>query len=170
MTVSWYPGADPGTPELTIRPVKGVDARAVAELCALASSAPWPDPASCASIRTWLEAEGEGRITLVASAGRRSVGMISMREHREMPRPAQESRRWGYVDHLFVRTDERRQGVGTALISEIMAIADSRNYPKLMASADPGTLSLFHRLGFLMTDELGPGGPALHRPQPRITD
>jgi GNAT superfamily N-acetyltransferase len=169
MTVSWYPGAAPGAPELTIRPVKGVDAPSVAELRALACSAPWPDTAFNAAVRTWLEAEGEARITLVAAAGARPVGMISMHEQREMPRPGQGSQRWGYIDHLFVRADERRQGVGTALISETMAIADYRDYPKLLASPDPGTLSLFHRLGFLMTDELGPGGPALYRPRPRIS-
>lgn len=167
MTVSsWYPGSAPMGRELKIRRVKGIDAPAVAELRARWSAGAPPDRGFVGSIRTWLEAEGEARITLMASVGSQPIGMISMLEYRGMPAPGAPSSRWGYVDHLFVRDDERRQGVGTALISETVAIADARDYPKLLVSPNAVALSLFHRLGFMLMDELGPEGILLFRPRP----
>lgn len=165
--ISWYPGSAPMGRELKIRRVKGTDAPAIAELRALWSTGAPPELAFIGSIRTWLETEGEARITLMASVGEQPVGMVSMLEYRGMPKPGGRSSRWGYVDHLFVKDGERRQGVGTALISEAMVIADSRDYPKLLVTPNAMALSLFHRLGFLLADELGPEGILLFRPKPR---
>lgn len=167
-TVSLYPTPAPRAPELTIRRVKGIDAPAVAELRALSSgSHRAPDRLFTLSVRAWLEAEGEARITLVASIQSRAIGMISLLECRGMPLPDARSSRWGHLDHLFVREDERRRGVGTALIEEATAIADRRDYQRLLVSPNSAALPLFDRLGFLLLDELGPRDIMLVRPSPR---
>lgn len=165
--MSMYPAAAPRAPELTIRRVKGIDAPAVAELRALWSAGEPPGSLFTSSIRAWLEADGESRITLMASADDRPIGMISMLECSGMPVPRARSSRWGYIDHLFVRDGERRQGVATALINETMDTADHREYQKLLVSPSAMAISLFHRLGFLMLEELGPEGILLFRPRPR---
>jgi GNAT superfamily N-acetyltransferase len=151
-------------PDVTIRRVKGFDAPAIAELRALWSTGEPPTWLFTSSIRAWLETEGDPRITLMASADGRPIGMVSMLEYRGMPRPAARSSRWGYIDHLFVRDGERHQGVGTALINETIATADHRDYERLLVSPNGAALSLFHRLGFLILEELGPEGILLLRP------
>jgi GNAT superfamily N-acetyltransferase len=170
MTVfSSYPPADhTDLPLLTIRPAKGFDAPAVAELRSLCTRGVAPSRSFTDSVRIWLEAEGEARITLLARVGDRPIGLISMLEHRAMPEPGSPYARWGYIGHLFVADDQRRQGVGAALINETIAIADHRRYEKLLASPSSMALSMFCRLGFLMTDELGPEGIVLLRPAPRL--
>jgi GNAT superfamily N-acetyltransferase len=167
MTVDSYSGTSHSEPPtLTVRPAKGFDAPAVAELRCLCSTGRPPTQAFTTSMRTWLQAEGEPRITLMAMAGDRAIGLVSMLEHRGMPEPGAPWSRWGYIGHLFVRDDARREGVGGALIAETIAIADQRDYEKLMVSPGSMALALFHRMGFLMMDELGPEGIVLLRPRP----
>lgn len=155
-------------PQLTIRQVKGIDSPAVAELRALWSTGAQPTGLFTSSIRAWLECEGEPRITLMASADGQPVGMVSMLEYRGMPLPKARSSRWGYIDHLFVRDGQRHQGVATALIKELLATADRRDYLKLLVSPTAGALSLFDRLGFLMLEQLGPNETLLLRPRPGV--
>lgn len=152
-------------PALTIRQVKGIDAPVVAELRALWSTGAQPTRLFTGSIRAWLETEGEPRITLVASVGSQPLGMVSMLEYRGMPLPDARSWRWGYIDHLFVRDGRRRQGVGTALVKELLVTADRRDYQKLLVSPGAAALSLFDRLGFRMLEQLGPEGILLLRPR-----
>ena len=119
-TASLYPTPAPRAPELTIRRVKGIDAPIVAELRALASGSHRPpDELFTMSMRAWLEAEGEARITLVA------------------------------------------------LIEEATAIADRRDYQRLLVSPNTAALPLFDRQGFLMLDEVGPQEILLVRPPRR---
>ena len=153
--VSSYPISVPPAPELSIRPVKGFDAREIAELRARWTTGEEPDWLFTSSVRTWLETEGEPRITLMASVHDQPIGMISLLEYRGMPVPGARSSRWGYLDHLFVTEDNRRQGIGTALIAETMTIADHRDYQKLLVAPTAAALSLFHRLGFTMHTPLG---------------
>ena len=152
-------------PVLAIRQVKGIDAPAIAELRALWSTGTQPASLFTGSIRAWLETEGEPRITLMAGAADQPIGMVSMLEYRGMPLPSARSSRWGYIDHLFVRDGRRRQGIGTALIKELLAIADRREYERLLVAPNAAALSLFDRLGFLMLEEVGPEGILLLRPR-----
>jgi GNAT superfamily N-acetyltransferase len=155
-------------PALTIRRAKGIDGPAIAELRALWRTGTAPNRQFTGLMRTWLEAEGEPRITLMASTGGRPVGMISLLEYRGMPEPNGSQSRWGHLGHLFVREDNRRQGVGTALIKETIAIADHRGYERMLVSPTAVALPVFDRLGFVMLDELGPEGILLWRQNPRL--
>lgn len=155
-------------PVITIRQAKAMDSSRIAELRALSSAGVAPTRQFAELMRTWLEAEGEPRITLIASIHERPAGMISMLEYRGMPVPDGMQSRWGYLDHLFVREDVRCRGVGTELIRETMSIADRRSYARMLVSPTSSALSLFHRLGFSMLDELGPEGILLWRQKPQL--
>jgi GNAT superfamily N-acetyltransferase len=155
-------------PALTIRQAKGIDGPVIAELRALWCSGAAPTRQFTGLMRTWLEAEGEPRITLMASTADEPVGMISLLEYRGMPEPGGSQSRWGYLDHLFVTDAHRRQGIGTALIKQTIAIADHRSYGRILVSPTAAALPLFDRLGFAMLDELGPEGIILWRQNPRL--
>ena len=162
--MSLYPTPLSRVPGMTIRRVKGIDAPAIATLRAVWSGEQEaPGWLFTNSIRSWLEAEGEARITLMASNHGGPIGMFSLLECRGMPLPAARSSSCGYLDHLFVREEQRRRGVGTALIEEAIAIADRRGYEKLLVSPNTAALPLFDRLGFLMLDDLGPEGALMVR-------
>jgi GNAT superfamily N-acetyltransferase len=165
----WSSGSVPTGSALAIRQAKGIDAPAIAELRALSSDVTRPTELFASSVRIWLETEGEARITLLASGAGRPVGMVSMLEYRSMPLPSERTQRWGYIDHLFVRDGYRRQGIATALVGELLAIADRREYPRLLASPSAAALSLFDRLGFRVLEQLGPQGIMLLRPGPGAT-
>ncbi len=155
-------------PVLMIRRARGIDGPAIAELRALWSTGAAPTRQFSGLMRTWLEAEGEPRITLIASTGDEPVGMISLLEYRGMPEPDGSQSRWGHLGHLFVREASRRQGVATALIKETIAIADHRGYERMLVSPTAAALPVFDRLGFVMLDELGPEGILLWRQNPRL--
>lgn len=161
-------GAAHEQPLLTIRQAKGIDGPTIAELRALWSTGAEPTRQFTGLMRTWLEAEGEPRIVLMAGIGDEPVGMISMLEYRGMPQPDGSQSRWGYLDHLFVRDSNRGQGVGRALIKETIEIADHRGYERMLVSPTSSALSLFDRLGFKMLDEFGPEGILLWRQRPRL--
>jgi GNAT superfamily N-acetyltransferase len=164
--ISSDPCAAHQEPVLTIRQAKGIDGPAIAELRALWSTGAAPTREFTGLMRTWLEAEGESRITLIASTRDDDVGMISLLEYRGMPEPGGSQSRWGYVGDLFVTEASRGHGVGTALIKETMAIADERAYERMLVSPTAAALPLFDRLGFVMLDELGPEGIILWRQNP----
>ncbi len=165
--MSPYPSPVSPIPGMAIRRVKGIDAPAIATLrAAWSGQREAPDWLFINSIRSWLEAEGEARITLMASNDAGPIAMFSLLECRGMPLPAARSSSCGYLDHLFVREEQRRRGVGTALIEEAIEIADRRGYQKLLVSPNGAALPLFDRLGFLMLDDVGPEGVLMVRPLP----
>jgi GNAT superfamily N-acetyltransferase len=162
----WNSDSVPTGSAPVIRRAKGIDAPAVAELRALSSDVTRPTELFTSSVRAWLETEGEARITLLAGAAGRPVGMVSMLEYRSMPLPSERTERWGYIDHLFVRDGHRHQGIATALVGELLVTADRREYPRLLVSPGAAALSLFDRLGFRVLEQLGPQGIMLLRPGP----
>jgi GNAT superfamily N-acetyltransferase len=155
-------------PVLAIRRAKGIDGPTIAELRALWSTGAAPTRQFTGLMRTWLEAEGEARIVLIASIGEEPVGMISMLEYRAMPQPDGSQAHWGYLDHLFVKEAKRGQGIGTALIKETVEVADHHGYERVLVSPTSSALSLFDRLDFKMLDEFGPEGILLWRQRPQL--
>ena len=77
--------------------------------------------------------------TLVAEAGGRIVGYGNVEDT-------------GYLDHLFVRWDCQGQGIGTALLEAVLALADNwlmLHRVELEVYADNGdAIRLYQRFGF----------------------
>jgi GNAT superfamily N-acetyltransferase len=111
------------------------------------------DPDFEARMRVWLADDGERRTVWLAMAGESPAGMGSMFEYRRMPKPGQPQSRWGYVSNMFVREDLRGRGIGSALLSAIVAAARERGYARLVLSPSRDALQFYRRAGFLVPDE-----------------
>lgn len=80
------------------------------------------------------------------------VGMASLYEYRRMPRPGRMDSRWGYVGNMFVRAERRDRGIGSALLSAIIAAAHVRDYARLTVSPTPRSVPFYRRAGFVDAD------------------
>ncbi len=77
------------------------------------------------------------------------VGMVCLTEYTRMPSPsASAGGRWGYLGHLFVRPDARGDGVGEALVRELLAESARRGHTKVVLSPTVPSVPLYERCGF----------------------
>ena len=118
-----------------------------------------------ARIGAWLVGEGDRRTTWLATHGDSPVGMASLFEYRRMPRPGVPDSRWGYVSNLFVCEGVRNRGIGSALLTHIVAAADERGYARLVLSPSAMALPFFQRAGFIVPDERAGCDRLLVRPR-----
>lgn len=76
-----------------------------------------------------------------------------MLEYRRMPRPGRPQSRWGYVSNMFVRKDVRNRGIGSMLLSAVIAVAEERGYARLVLSPSERAVRFYRRAGFTVPDE-----------------
>jgi GNAT superfamily N-acetyltransferase len=152
-----------GASRVVIRIAGEADIAALAELRA-GWAATEPEPGFQERMAAWMAAEGDRRTTWLAVAVDRPVGMASVFEYRRMPKPGREDSAWGYVGNLFVREDSRNRGIGSALLSEIIAAAQKRRYARLVVSPSAEALSLFGRAGFVAPGDATNADVLLVRP------
>jgi GNAT superfamily N-acetyltransferase len=156
------------SPQVTLRVAGPDDLDAVAALRAL-----WEDTADhgaevvqlAVRLAEWLAAEGDRRTIWLAARDGQDVGMASLFEYRRMPRPGRLDSRWGYVGNMFVRAEDRNRGVGSALLSAIVATAEQRGYVRLVLSPTARAIPLYRRAGFVPAGEED-GELLLVRPAP----
>jgi GNAT superfamily N-acetyltransferase len=109
---------------------------------------PAEDAGFARRLATWFAAEGDRRTTWLATVGDTPAGMGSLFEYRRMPEPGHPDARWGYVGNLFVHEALRGRGIGTALLTTIVAVADVRGYARLVLSPSERAIPFFQRAGF----------------------
>jgi GNAT superfamily N-acetyltransferase len=126
------------------------DAGALAALRSLWTGASADDLA--ARMADWLEAEGDRRTTWLATLGDLPAGMASLFEYRRMPRPGRPESRWGYVSNVYVREELRGRGIGSALLTAVIATADERGYARLVLSPSEESIPFYRRAGFRVPD------------------
>jgi GNAT superfamily N-acetyltransferase len=151
---------------MAIRVAGGADLGALADLRALWTAGAGADPVFERRMAAWLADDGERRTTWLATVSDRPAGMASLFEYRRMPKPGQADSRWGYIGNLFVRDDCRRRGLGSALLTAVIAAADERSYERLVVSPSAEALSLFYRHGFVAPGEATGATALLVRPAP----
>jgi GNAT superfamily N-acetyltransferase len=103
-------------------------------------------------VRDWLTAEGERRLVWLASLGDEPAGLASLLEYHRMPRPDRLASCWGYVGNMFVREDLRNRGIGSALLTAIVAEARARGYQRLVLSPTERAVPFYARAGFVDAD------------------
>ena len=151
---------------MAIRVAGGADLGALADLRALWTAGAGADPAFRRRMAAWLADDGARRTTWLATVSDRPAGMASLFEYRRMPKAGQADSRWGYIGNLFVRDDCRRRGLGSALLTAVIAAADERSYARLVVSPSAEALSLFRRHGFVGPGEATSAAAFLVRPDP----
>jgi GNAT superfamily N-acetyltransferase len=136
--------------DVTVRVADAGDVGALAMLRSLWTGV--SDPAFEPRMADWIAAEGDRRTTWLALAGDDPAGMASLFEYRRMPRPGRPDSRWGYVSNMFVREDLRDRGIGSALLSAVIAAAGERGYARLVLSPSERSLPFYRRAGFVVPD------------------
>lgn len=77
-----------------------------------------------------------------------------------------------YLEVLSVRPEHQRQGLGSRLVTPVLARADRDRVPCYLETADPANVEFYQRFGFEVVDpalDVIPGGPTLttmRRPTP----
>jgi GNAT superfamily N-acetyltransferase len=140
-------------PDLVVRVAGASDVGAIATLRSLWTPTAGDDPDFEGRMAAWLAAEGERRTTWLATLDGLPVGMASLFEYRRMPRPGQPNARWGYVSNMFVHEQLRNRGIGSALMTALVAAADERRYARLVLSPSHPALTFYRRAGFVVPDD-----------------
>jgi GNAT superfamily N-acetyltransferase len=106
----------------------------------------------------WYESESGRRVTWVAEAHGRLVGMMSLAVFERMPRPGRDAGRWGYLGNALVLAAHRNQGTGTRMLDAVLRYADEGGFARVVLSPSERSVPFYRRAGF------GPAGTLLLRP------
>jgi len=121
------------------------------------------DPGFDERLADWFARESSHRITWLAEADRRPVGMMNLAIFERMPRPGRAPSRWGYLGNAFVRTEYRNQGIGRQLISTVLDYADENGFARVVLSPTERSIPFYQRAGF------GPASALMLRTPPHAT-
>ncbi|MEA2445590.1 MAG: hypothetical protein QOJ12_2882 [Thermoleophilales bacterium] len=151
-------------PDVVVRVADAGDVGAVASLRSPGRDGARTDADFEPRMAAWLAAEGDRRTTWLATLGDSPVGLASLLEYRRMPRPGHPDSRWGYVGNMFVREDVRNRGIGSALLTAVIAAAEERCYARLVLSPSARSLPFYRRAGFIVPDDTAADDRLLVRP------
>lgn len=129
------------------------DVPAIAQLRSEWSDGHGDDASFDQRLADWFASEGDRRTIWLATVGTQPVGMVSLVEYRRMPRPGRPDSRWGYIGHMFVSEGHRNNGIGTRLLSELIAAAEDRSYARLVLAPSQRAVRFFQRAGFVAADD-----------------
>ena len=96
----------------------------------------------------WFSRGSPRRITWLAEADSRPVGMMNLAIFERMPRPGHAPSRWGYLGNAFVLAAYRNQGIGTRLLSAVLGYADVNNFARVVLSPSERAIPFYERAGF----------------------
>jgi GNAT superfamily N-acetyltransferase len=112
------------------------------------------DPGFDQRFAEWFARESARRITWLAEAGDRAVGMMNLTVFERMPRPGHPPSRWGYLGNAFVLEAYRSQGVGGKLIGALLDYADDNGFARVVLSPSERSIPFYERAGFGPADAL----------------
>ena len=106
------------------------------------------DPGFDERVAAWFAQESSRRITWLAEADGRPVGMINLAIFERMPRPGRAPSRWGYLGNAFVLAAYRNRGIGGQLVSAVLAYADENGFARVVLSPTQRSIPFYQRAGF----------------------
>ena len=121
------------------------------------------DPTFDERLAAWFARESSRRITWLAEADGRPVGMMNLAVFERMPRPGRAPGRWGYLGNAFVLAAYRDQGIGRQLISAVLGYADENGFARVVLSPTERSIPFYERAGF------GPANALMLRTPPHPT-
>ncbi len=136
--------------DFKIRPFRRGDRQAAQTLL---EEAGYPlSPADCAAVVAWICSHPETEAFLAVDVADHPLGLISL-SHRPQMRIGG---RIGTVEILYVKPEHRRQGLGKALIEQVLARTQALGCRRVEANvprAASGGRALLATLGFTLVDE-----------------
>ena len=112
------------------------------------------DPRFDRRLAAWFARESARRITWLAEAGGRPVGMMNLAIFERMPRPGRAPSRWGYLGNAFVLAAYRNRGIGGKLIQAVLGYADENGFARVVLSPSQRSIPFYQRSGFGPADAL----------------
>jgi GNAT superfamily N-acetyltransferase len=112
------------------------------------------DPGYAERFAAWFERESGRRLTWLAEADGRAIGMMNLAVFERMPSPGREPGCWGYLGNVFVLAEFRDQGVGQMLIDALLHYADDNGFARVVLSPSERSVPFYERNGFRPADAL----------------
>jgi GNAT superfamily N-acetyltransferase len=98
---------------------------------------------------SWLETEWSTRTFFLVEVDGEPVGMANLKRYERMPVAGRPSAgHWGFVGNVFVRSDRRDAGVGTALMDELITWSRANGYERLRLAPTERARPFYRRLWF----------------------
>ena len=129
-----------------------------------------PDADFDERLAAWFGRESGRRISWLAVADGRPVGMMNLAIFDRMPRPGRAPASWGYLGNAFVLAAYRNQGIGTELLRSVLSYADEAGLVRVVLSPSQRSVPFYERAGFGAADALllrTPGTTGGSRAAPR---
>jgi GNAT superfamily N-acetyltransferase len=102
----------------------------------------------------WFEAEAPRRVTWLAEADGRAVGMVNLAVFERMPQPGRAPSRWGYLANAFVLAAYRDRGIGGHLLAALLRYADDHDFARIVLNPSQRAIPFYERAGFRPAGEL----------------
>lgn len=112
----------------------------------------------------WFREEDDRRTMWVAWAGDEPVGLTGLLEYRAMPTPNLAQRCWGYLGNMYVAAAHRDCGLGTRLLTTVLAAADERGYRRVVLAPSARSIPFYRRAGFVDAGPEADGDRLMVRP------
>jgi GNAT superfamily N-acetyltransferase len=120
------------------------------------------DPRFAATFAAWLERQQGHRTFWIADDEGHPVGMVNLLTIERMPRPGLPTSQWGYLGNLYVLPDHRLTGVGTQLVTALLATAAQRGLGRVLVHPNEGSLPFWRRTAFVGASDLLVHEPSAH--------
>jgi GNAT superfamily N-acetyltransferase len=143
--------------DVVIRRAKDADLATIARLrreWTLEQNGEHSDPDFDERFAAWFARESSRRITWLAEAGGRPVGMMNLAVFERMPRPGRAPSCWGYLGNAFVLAAYRNRGIGRQLVQAVLGYADENAFARVVLSPTERSIPFYERAGFGPADEL----------------
>ena len=96
----------------------------------------------------WYERESARRVSWLAEVRGETVGMMNLAVFSRMPQPGRDASSWGYLANAFVLAPYRSQGIGTLLLTALVAYADGNGYIRVVLRPAERSIPFYQRAGF----------------------